>query len=84
MYFIPNLSKFRCATPSISPTVTIFVPKTIDFAPKRPPESSVQPTFMIMVSSATRIMEAVVKIRKSVILIYQVLPSDAERSQVRT
>ena len=58
MYFIPNLSKFRCATPSISPTVTIFVPKTIDFAPKRPPESSVQPTFMIMVSSATRIMEA--------------------------
>ena len=32
--FIPNFSKFHCATPSISPTVTIFVQKTIDFAPK--------------------------------------------------
>ena len=34
IYFIPNLSKFHWATPSISPTVTIFVQKTIDFAPK--------------------------------------------------
>ena len=28
IYFIPNLSKFHCATPGISPTVTIYVQKT--------------------------------------------------------
>ena len=33
IYFIPNLSKFHCTTPSISPTVTIFVPKNHRFAP---------------------------------------------------